>query len=49
LKDGRLLLILDRHPDDERLLFARNERGRIVRVNGVAWWTDVDGEVRPVG
>lgn len=49
LKDGRLLLILDRHPDDERLLFARNERGRIVRVNGVAWWTEVEGEVRPVG
>jgi hypothetical protein len=49
LKDGRLLLILDRHPDDERLLFARNERGRIVAVNGVSWWTDAGGEVRPVG
>lgn len=48
LKDGRLLLILDRHPDDERLLFARNERGRIVAVNGVSWWTDAGGEVRPV-
>jgi hypothetical protein len=48
-KDGRLLLILDRHPDDERLLYARNERGRIVAVNGVSWWADAGGEVRPVG
>lgn len=49
LKDGVQLLVLHRHPDDERLLFARNAHGRVVRVNGVAWWTDVEGEVRPVG
>lgn len=49
VKDGVQVLTLHRHPDDERLLFARNERGRVVRVNGVAWWTDTEGEVRPVG
>lgn len=48
LKDGRLLLILDRHPDDERLLFARNEQGRVVRVNNIELWTDVGGDLRPV-
>jgi hypothetical protein len=49
VKDGVQLVTLYRHPDDERLLFARNKRGRVVRVNGVAWWTDAEGEVRPVG
>lgn len=48
LKNGVQLLTLHRHPNDERLLFARNERGRVVRVNGIAWWTDEEGELRPV-
>lgn len=48
LKNGVQLLTLHRHPDDERLLFARNERGRVIRVNGIAWWTDEEGELRPV-
>lgn len=48
LRNGKLLLTLHRHPDDARLLFARNDDGRVVQVNGVAWWTDVDGEVGAV-
>jgi len=49
VQNGVQVLTLHRHPDDLRLLFARDERGRVVRVNGVVWWTDADGEVRPVG
>lgn len=49
IKNGVQLLTLHRHPDDARLLYARNERGQLVRVNDVAWWTDSDGQVRPVG
>jgi|GEM_PF-3678670 len=48
IKNGVQLFTLHRHPDDKRLLFARNERGRVVRVNGVEWWTDEDGNVRPI-
>lgn len=48
MRAGVRLLTLCRHPDDGRLLFARNERGRLVQVNGIEWWTDTEGEVRPV-
>jgi DnaJ-domain-containing protein 1 len=49
MKGGVLWLTLHRHPDDERLLFARNDRGRVVRLTGIGLWSDADGEVRPVG
>lgn len=47
IKNGVQLLTLHRHPDDPRLLYARNERGHVVRVTGVTWWTDAEGELRP--
>ena len=48
MRAGVQLLVLHRHPDDPRLLFARNEEGRVVRVNGVAWWTDIAGQIEPL-
>jgi hypothetical protein len=48
MRSGQLLLTLHRHPDDASLLFARNNDGRIVRVNHISWWTDREGEILPL-
>ncbi|HKS21825.1 MAG TPA: DnaJ domain-containing protein [Thermoanaerobaculia bacterium] len=48
MRAGVQLLVLHRHPHDPRLLFARDARGRVVHVNGVAWWTDVGGTIQPL-
>jgi hypothetical protein len=49
MRRGIHLCTLYRHPDDARVLFARNDQGRVVRVNGAQLWVvDADGEIRPM-